>query len=206
MSLPVWIRGPAAAALLVGLGACSVHGLKPAAPGQALPPQAVARYQRALERMKSGDDAGAEQLLEALRSDYPGYAGPAVNLGIIRLRDGRDEAATQILQQAVSVCSHCAAAYNQLGIAQRRQGRFSAAEHAYLAAIDADAGYSLAWFNLGVLYDLYLQRPELAVKYYRHYLTLSPDASSQALVSRWIADLQRRLAAAQPAAGGEPTT
>ena len=61
------------------------------------------------------------------------------------------------------MCTSCAPVWNGLGVLHRQQGQFSEAEQAYLQAIELDPGYALAYYNLAVLYDLYMQRPELAL-------------------------------------------
>ncbi len=201
--LQKWINSAGLPLVLLGLTACSMPGTRTADGDTAIPGGVLARYERALDQMEVGDDPGAADLLESLSTEYPDYSGPAVNLGIIHMRNGRDQEATEILERAVEVCSDCAAAFNQLGISHRRQGHFDEAEAAYLHAIDADSNYPLAYFNLGVLYDLYLQRPQPAVDYYQQYLQIESDESSRAQVTRWIADLQRRLAAEQRTARAE---
>ncbi len=195
--LQEWTRKIGLLLLVSGLAACSMPGTKVTDVNAGIPDKALARYEKALGQMEGGDDPAAADLLESLTAEYPDYAGPAVNLGIIHTRNGRDQEAIKVLESAIEVCSNCAAAYNQLGISLRREGRFDEAEAAYLRAIDADENYPLAYYNLGVLYDLYLRRPQLAVEHYQQYLQLEMDESTHGQVIRWIADLQRRLGAAQ---------
>ena len=97
------------------------------------------------------------------------------------------------LERAIKICRTCAAANNELGILQRQQGRFADAEQSYLRAIAADPGYRLAYFNLGVLHDLYNGRPDLALEFYQRYLEHEPDQESRKLVEMWVADLTRRM-------------
>ncbi len=168
-----------------------------------LSPAATAQYQRALMYMEAGDDERAVQELEVFSAAYPGYAGPQINLAIIHGRNDRDAAAAAALEQAIELCSGCAPAYNEQGILWRRQGRFQEAEAAYLNAIDSDPDYALAYINLGVLYDLYLQQPELALDYYQQYALLDSDIPDDVEVDKWIADLKRRNGQAQRAARAE---
>lgn len=204
------VRTLSASAALMALAACGGFGLSGGQPaGEAeseYPASATNSYARALGYMDAGADARAIQELESLRSTYPEYSGPSVNLGIIHGRNGRPDAAEEALRRAVAVCSACAAAYNELGILQRRQGRFSDAEQSYLNAITADPDYALAYFNLAVLYDLYQGRADLALRYYEDYLQRAPDAQDSAVVKKWIIDLQRRIGAPErAAAAGEPS-
>lgn len=184
-------------ATLMILAACGSRGLPTgqlsAGSEDEFPTSATNSYARALGYMDAGDDSRAIQALETLRSAYPEYGGPSINLGIIHGRNGRPDAAEEALRRAVAVCAACASAYNELGILHRRQGRFTDAEQAYLNAITADPDYALAYFNLAVLYDMYQGRADLALRYYRDYLERAPAAKDNAIVEKWIIDLQRRV-------------
>ena len=73
---------------------------------------------------------------------------------------------------------------------KRRRGDFLGAEAAYQRAIGADADYALAYYNLGVLNELYLQSLDEALQYFKKYQQLS-DKDGQ--VDLWVVDLQRRI-------------
>ncbi len=75
-----------------------------------------------------------------------------------------------------------------------------------IISIDANGDFALAYFNLGVLYDLYLGRPELALQYYEGYqLRRRPAAVDQKdVVDTWIIDLRRRVGKPQQAAKVQP--
>lgn len=181
--------------VLVGtLAACSGAWRQagPVAEGTVVAPEpaALAQFEAALAALEAGDDARAEPLLQALVTRYPRHAGPLLNLAQLQARRGELDAAAALLERALVVCSQCAASWNALGVIQRRQGRFAEAEQSYRKALAADPGYADAAFNLGVLYELYLQRPELALAEYRHFRTLAVDDTPA--VEQWIGDLQRR--------------
>ena len=74
----------------------------------------------------------------------------------------------------IEICSRCAVlerAWRPASLA----GPLADAEAAYRKAIEAEPGYALAHLNLAIFYELYGQRPELALETYRHYRTCSPD-------------------------------
>jgi tetratricopeptide (TPR) repeat protein len=194
----------AALAVLAAVTAgCGSGGTKPdaaAAMAAGPDPAVVARYEAALAMLQAGDDRQAEAQLQALVDTCPDYAGPMVNLAMIRARRNEIEPATALLQRAVGVCDRCAPSWNELGVLQRRQGRFSDAEQSYLKAIAADAGYANAYFNLGVLYELYLQRPELALAHYGRFRELQVADPAGGDVDKWIADLKRRTKAVERSA------
>ena len=136
----------------------------------------------------------AELRFQEFLLQYPNYAGAHVNLAIIFAARGDDQAAENSLIDALLLNPEHPAALNQLGMLLRRQGKLTEAESAYQRAIAADPGYALAHYNLGVLYDLYLQRLDVALQHYEAYQTLVGEDKQ---VTKWIADLTRRLNAAQ---------
>ena len=187
------VRGAGLTMTVMVLTGCGMMGGQPDHAATEYPAGTTTRYARALGYMDAGEDERALVELENFRERYPDYAGPLVNLGIIHGRNGRPDAAIAALRRAVSICTECAAAYNQMGIVQRQEGNFETAETAYLQAIKADPNYALAYYNLGVLYDLYQGRPDLALKYYRGYVERKPDSNGKDVVDKWIIDLQRRV-------------
>lgn len=184
------------AALLVLLSACSSaprqHG--PAVAGsepEALP----AAYDQALILMESGDYPQAIAVLRKFIEQEPELAGPHLNLGIAYRQTGQPDAALEALQKAIEFNPANAVAHHQIAIVHREQGRFDAALEAYTRALELEPDYALAHRNLGILYDLYLQQPALALNHYRTYLELSQEPDSQ--VRDWVVDLQRRVENAQ---------
>lgn len=168
---------------------------------EALPPEAVQRFDAAVVHMNAGDLAAAEQGFRALASEFPSYSGPLVNLGIIAAKAGKLDEAEKTLKQATERNPQNAAAFNQLGIVYRKLGRFQDADQAYQQAVRIDPQYANAYLNLGVLCDLYLQEPERALEAYERYLELNPSADSR--VSTWVSELRKRIGNdAAPAAGG----
>jgi len=160
------------------------------AAADALPPQAVERFEAAVVHMNAGDTAAAEQAFRALAKDYPTYSGPLVNLGILAAKNGRLTEAEEAFKAALERNPRNAAAWNQLGIVYRKQGRFADADRAYQRALELDPQYANAYLNLGVLCDLYLHQPQRALEAYERYLELSsaPDAR----VSAWVSELRKR--------------
>jgi len=163
-----------------------------------VPEKAALAYERALAEMAAENWIEAELALEQLVLEHTGFAGPYVNLAIVYMQDGRDDEARPALEQALAIDSAHAAANNQYGILLRRAGEFAAAEDAYRRAIETDPQYLLAYYNLGVLLDLYLHRPAEALEYYELYQNSLGEPDQK--VGRWIIDLRRRLGATDNAA------
>ena len=98
---------------------------------------------------------------------------------------------------ALSLNPDYAPALNQKGLLLRRKGEFHEAEAAYLKAVTASPDYALAHYNLGVLNELYLQRLDAALQHFERYQEIEGEDKQ---VTKWIADLERRLNVQQKAA------
>jgi len=159
-----------------------------------VPPKALTLYEQAVSSMASGDSIDAELRFQEFLLQYPDFAGAHVNLAIIFAARGDLQAAENSLTDALILAPRHPAALNQLGMLLRRQGKFQEAESAYLKAITASPDYALAHYNLGVLNDLYLRHLDAALMYYERYQELVGEDKQ---VTRWIADLKRRISATQ---------
>jgi len=190
-------RAALLSALLI-LSGCSLlgggGGPEPAAdPLAEVPTAARKAYGRAVARLEQGDMAEAAARFELFIADYPGYANAYVNLAIIREHDGDSAAALELLAEALALDATNAAALNHRGLIMRRQGDFAAAEAVWQQATRAHPEYANAWYNLGVLYDLYLHDLPLALEHYQTYQTLTGTLDGDPTVARWITDLERRI-------------
>ena len=159
-----------------------------------IPPRALTLYEQAVSSMAAGDTIDAELRFQEFLLQYPGYAGAHINLAIIFAARDDLQAAENSLTDALILSPEHPAALNRLGMLLRRQGKFVEAEAAYTRAVNASPDYALAHYNLGVLNDLYLQRLDAALQHYERYQQLVGDDQQ---VSKWIADLKRRITATQ---------
>jgi tetratricopeptide (TPR) repeat protein len=215
----------AAAWLLMHLSACSSQAAKPvpaapqavapAAQGSAqpvsatgaaavaagprpdAPPAARADFDRALRYMRAGNATEAELGFKQVALQYPQFAAPLVDLGLLQRKQGELEQSEASLKGAVGRESGNALAWTELGVTQRMRGRFKEAADSYEQAIAADPRYAPAWRNLGVLADLYLGDPNRALSAFEKYKTLTGEEKP---VSGWIAELRQRLGIKAPEA------
>lgn len=190
------------AALLVAAGCASgprVDSPPPAAAtgeavGLVAAPEALTLFEQATAIMASGDAAEAELRFKEFLLRYPQYPGAHVNLAIIHSGNGDDVSAQAEIDAALAIDPGFAPALNQQGLLFRKNGKFLEAEAAYLKAVTASPEYELAHYNLGVLYELYLQRLDEALQHFEDYQEL---VGGDEQVEKWIADLRRRVAATQ---------
>jgi len=159
-------------------------------------------YEAAVNRIEIGEDAAATRLFERFIVNHPKYPGAYVNLAILYEKEGRTSDAVKLLNQAISAAPGSVYALNRLGLIKRQQGEFEEAEIAWLQATEANPRYAYAWYNLGVLYDMYLQNLPAALDSYRNYQQLVAPAEADPMVARWISDLERRLEMAQRVQSG----
>jgi tetratricopeptide (TPR) repeat protein len=160
-------------------------------------PEALSMYEQAVAMMAAGETVEAELRFQEFLLRHPGFPGAHVNLAIIFADRDDFLAAEASLQEALTIDPEHTIALNRLGMVLRRQGRFDEAQSAYEGAVAADPGYALAWYNLGVLNDLYLRRLGDALQNYERYQVLVGEDPQ---VTKWIADLKRRISAEQRAA------
>jgi len=159
---------------------------------QYVPPDALTLFERATAALAAGDFVEAEFGFKELSLLYPDYPGVYVNLAIIHAHNDNDDATQAAIDAALALNANHPAALNQLGMLLRRNGKFIEAEAAYLKAVTVSPEYALAHYNLGVLYELYMQRLDEAL---RHFVAYQSIVGEDRRVEKWIVDLQRRVAA-----------
>jgi tetratricopeptide (TPR) repeat protein len=166
-------------------------------PAQASEAEAAATTAQAeaVALMQAGELEQAEQILLMLHEDFPQYSGPVLNLAIVNRRLEREEQAMRFLQRALEINPANSAALNEMGVRLRQAGRFDEAADYYQQAIVADPSYGPAYLNYGILLDLYLDQPDMALAHYEQYFELSSGQDER--VGRWIAELRLRIKSEQ---------
>jgi Tfp pilus assembly protein PilF len=186
------------------LAGCAAQRVEPQASASSqrepVPAAVQHAYADALGKIAKNDEAAAIRLLEEFIAQHPVYPGAYVNLAILYDRNNESQQAVSLLNQAIEIDPGSVAALNRLGLIMRREGKFTEAEAAWLKATEADPTYANAWYNLGILYDIYMQDLPAAIDHYQRYEQLMADADDP-LTARWIADLQRRVG--EPARAAE---
>jgi tetratricopeptide (TPR) repeat protein len=172
--------------------------LAPALPDKGDP---QARFSAALSLWKQNQIAETEEAFKALIADFPEFAGPWTNLGILYAKSNRRDQAIGALTKAVSLNPDNGIAYNWLGILYRESRDYPKASQAYQKALDIDPDHALAHYNLAILLDEHLKRPQDALPHYRAYQKLTGKEDLK--VMAWVAEIEARN---QPAAAGNSAT
>ena len=155
-------------------------------------------FDAAKAALRAGRTADAERGFRELAARHPEIGGAHANLGLILRNAGKLDESIAALEQAVKASPKQPVFFNQLGVSYRHKGQFAKAREAYETALALDAAYADAHLNLGVLLDLYLAEPTLALVHYERYLALAPGGD--AAVGKWVADLKTRKPASVAAA------
>jgi len=176
---PCWL------AALVLVAACATS--PPMAPSKAGPASPAA----ALER---GDLDEARRLLERAATNPatdPASLAPAwARLGVAMARAARWEAAASAFEASLAAVPGQARVHFNLAVANRHLGRHAAARDSYLKAAELAPGDMDIQYNLGILYELYLNQPEQALEAYARYVAGGgPEADR---VRPWIDAIERR--------------
>jgi tetratricopeptide (TPR) repeat protein len=170
----------------------TVVGTAPAAPDKGDPEQ---RFQEALGLMKSKKPQEAKDAFAKLAQDFPGYAGPLNNLGVLQAQGKQRDQAIASFAKAVAADGKDDFAYGWLGVLYRESGNYRGAEQAYLKAIAIKPDNPVTRLNLGILYDAYMRRPQDALAQYREYQRIA-GKDSKPIVTAWINELQDNQAQA----------
>ena len=191
--LGIWLT------LLCCLLACSGAPEKPAivieqTPKDALPVLTEAekqQYREALDLMAQQSFAKAETIFAALVKTQPKLTGAYVNLAVIKKQQKDLEEAQRLLTQALSINPNFIDALLQQALIYQDQGNFSKTEDLLRRAEAIEPNHPLVNYNLGVLYELYLQDYSRAIKHYKRYVSVS-KADDVETVQRWIMLLERK--------------
>lgn len=133
----------------------------------------------------------ARQVFQNLLTAYPRLAGAAINLGLIAQAQGDDFNARKHFEAALSMNPSNINGLIQLASLDQKEGKFAAAEEHLLKAHGYNPKHLLVNYNLGVLYELYLQDYDKAIDHYQLYVDHGAKDDVKT-VQRWIKLLERK--------------
>lgn len=183
---------------LLALNACQTPSPKPTIKTEkqvtdinSLNEQQAANYQLALAALEEQDFTKAQSLLVKLTSQKPNLAGPWANLGLLNLMQKKLTKADEYLSKALTLNPEMPEVLNLMGVIATHNRKIKRAESYYLSAIKYNNNYSNAYYNLALLYDIYLQDIAKAASNYRQYLKLVDNKDETTL--SWVEQLEASL-------------
>jgi Flp pilus assembly protein TadD len=180
--------------------AIELHEVNAARAADGLYDESVRQSYDALARLKPARYAKQEVQVE-LPVDMIPPPPAALADGLAQVESGQWAEAEQSFMAALAP-GPSAPALTGLGLAYRHLGRFELAERAYLDALATDPGYGRAALNLGVLLDLYLQRPAAALEQYENYQATLAEPDER--VALWIREVEIRAGPDARRVGANP--
>lgn len=194
-----WRKARAARGILLGL-ALMAGGCASAAGGPEVDRLTVLdpteQMQAAVQAHASGDyeqaAEGFSRAADALQGDPPNRAKALANLGAALIGDGRYEKAVAALEEAKSIDPRQYQTRFNLGRAYTKLGRLQDARLSYMAAGQLAPDNPDVPYNLGILYEIYLNQPEDALDAYRDYLAKGGAEATRVQV--WITAIELRQA------------
>ena len=156
--------------------------------------QTLKQFDQALELMRQQHWQEARPVLLGLTATEPKLSGPWANLGIVYRELGEQDQALEAFAQAITLNPDNYDAYSQLAVLHRQRGEFEQAEAYYQDILERWADHQGAHKGLGILYDLYMGKLELALPHYERAYEISQITGQEdRALKGWVADSRRRL-------------
>ena len=121
-----------------------------------------------LKRYKS-----AESILTGLTKEYKNLSGPWYLLGEIGMEKNELDKAAENFKRAIKINRRNINAHLRLALVYRKQGKYKASQSAYVDLLAVWPDFPEAHLNLGILYDIYLNKALEGQRHYEayHFLT-----------------------------------
>ena len=150
----------------------------------------IMQFIEARREIKTKNFAQAEKLLKSIMQQNKQLSGPLVLLGDIAKQKKKSEEAINHYAQAIVVNSNNVNAYIRLATIQRESGLFKHAQNTYAKALSKWSDFPEAHLNLSILYDVYLNQPQIAQKHLEAYQLLTQQRHAK--VEGWLKDIRQR--------------
>ncbi|MDI9348238.1 MAG: hypothetical protein QM538_07030, partial [Methylacidiphilales bacterium] len=157
---------------------------------QEISPEVNNLFSKAKNQMKNKEYIEALKNFGLIINQNSLVAGPHVNRGIIFYGFDDFISAETEFKWAIQKNPNSTISYVYLGLIEKQKGNFAGAKIYYEKAKTISPDYSLAYYNLGILCDLFLKDIECALANYKKYDSLTNK--SEKPVGIWIADLESK--------------
>ena len=150
----------------------------------------VLLFIEAKKAKRNGDLKTAQQKLKVITNKDKSISGPWVMLGDINFENKKLKLAQQDYQQALEINSENVNAYIALARVQRVMGDFNLAQNTLERALALWPDFPEAHLNLGILYDLYLNKSQQAQQHMEAYLFLTQYKNPEVIA--WLDEVKSR--------------
>ncbi|VAW68057.1 hypothetical protein MNBD_GAMMA09-2392 [hydrothermal vent metagenome] len=148
-------------------------------------------YRDGITALYNNDYPKAKKIFDEFIRNRPEMAGAYSNLALLHFKKNEYAESLKLVNKAIELNPEQAQAYNLRGQIYIINGNINKAKDDYLKAVKIKPAYKNAQYNLALLYDIYLQEIELAIKHYEIYMKLikKPDDATK----EWIQHLKGTL-------------
>ena len=145
-------------------------------------------YRGGLTALSNNNYSKAQYIFNEFIQNKPDMAGAYSNLALIYFKKEKYDQSLELINKALERNPDQAQAYQLRAQLLVIKGKIHEARNDYIKAIELKPDYINAQYNLALLYDIYLQEIELAIKHYEIYLSLleKPDERTQ----EWVGHLK----------------
>jgi len=149
------------------------------------------KYRDGITALHNDDLSKAQRIFNEFIRNKPDLAGAYSNLALVHFKKKDYEKSLKQINKALELNPKQAQALNLRAQLYVIDGKIHKAKDDYLKAVEIKPAYVIAQYNLALLYDVYLQEINLAIKHYKIYMSLlkKPDETTK----EWISHLQGTL-------------
>lgn len=149
-------------------------------------------YEAGIDALSIKDYNAAKDFFSRFAVKNPGLSGAYLNLAIIAYTQQAYDEAGRLIVRVLEINPRHPRAYHLRALLRQNNGEIRLAEKDYKKAIALNPHYTIAHYNLALLYDIFLQDLQPAIEHYSIYLELlsSEDKNTQ----DWINHLRNSLA------------
>jgi tetratricopeptide (TPR) repeat protein len=132
----------------------------------------------------------AKQKLGVITKKDESLSGPWSMLGDIAIEEKQFKLAASHYKKSIEITRDNVNAYTGLAKAQRLMGEYNVAQNTLEAALQLWPDFPEAHLNLGILYDIYLNKPKQAQMHMEAYLYLTDYKNK--LAETWLEEVRSR--------------
>lgn len=148
-------------------------------------------YTKALIALNNNELDKAQKLFTKMSQLQPDIAESWANLALISVKKSQYQEAQNFVKMTLQKKPKMVEALNLMASLEQRKGNIIAAKSLYQEALTYNPNYSLAHYNLALIYDMYLQDIPNAINHYQLYLKNTKNKDKQ--TSEWLAGLQATM-------------
>jgi len=149
------------------------------------------KYRDGITALHNNELSKAQRIFAEFIRSQPKLAGAYTNLALVFFKKNDLEKSFKTVEKALQLNPKQPQALNLRAQLYINNGKIHKAKDDYLLAISIKPKYANAQYNLALLYDIYMQEIELAIKHYKLYMMLLKKPDEATL--EWVNHLEGTL-------------